>query len=40
MFELPASIIAAQIDGAFDDFDVAAILSPWAYQFVVSTVSA
>jgi hypothetical protein len=33
--------IAAQIDAVFDDFDVAAILSPWAYQFfVVSAFSA
>ena len=27
--------ITAQIDAVFDDFDVAAVLSPWAYQFIV-----
>jgi len=27
--------ITAQIDAAFDDFDVAAVLSPRAYQFIV-----
>ena len=35
------TVIAAQIDAAFDDFGVAAILSPWAYQFfMVSAFSA
>jgi hypothetical protein len=41
IFELPTSIIASQIDAVFDDFDVAAVLSPWAHQFfVVSAFSA
>ncbi len=34
VFELPISIIASQIDAVFDDFDVAAVLSPWTYQFL------
>jgi hydroxymethylpyrimidine/phosphomethylpyrimidine kinase len=41
VFTLSISIIASQIDAVFHDFNVAAILSPWAYQFfVVSTFSA